>query len=145
MKPTEAQIEKACTDMLEADGWRTIETDLKRLRGLGVQEKGMADRLYVRYRPHPYEIHRDGRDNPRAIGWWQAVLPCQAEVLFIEWKRIREGHKAATKPSQHQLAWHAKERARGALTLIAGIDFEASIEGFIRWYRESGLMRRNIR
>ena len=37
--------------------------------------------------------------------------------------------------------WHTKERARGALTLIAGEDFPASVAGFIGWYQQSGLQR----
>jgi len=30
---------------------------------------------------------------------------------------------------------------RGALTLIAGEDFPASVAGFIGWYQQSGLQR----
>ena len=45
---------------------------------------------------------------------------------------------------QHQVAWHQRERARGALTLLAGVDFPATIEGFAEWYRASGLMRRAL-
>jgi len=36
------------------------------------------------------------------------------------------------------------ERKRGALTLIAGQDFPATIEGFKAWYIGSGLNRRTI-
>jgi hypothetical protein len=35
-------------------------------------------------------------------------------------------------------------RARGALTLIAGEDFPASVDGFRCWYAASGLRRRPL-
>ena len=40
-----------------------------------------------------------------------------------------------------QLAWHTKERARGTMAAIAGVDFAASVRGFKSWYRGSGLAR----
>lgn len=67
-----------------------------------------------------------------------AMCVVRADVMFIEWKK--KGGKAA----QHQKDWHAKECARGALTLIAGEDFPASIEGFAQWYKASGLQRKAI-
>ena len=149
-KVSEAQIQQTCCEMLALDDWRRVRTDMKQLRGMGVQEPGMADDLFIRYCPSPYEIHMDGVDpnNPRAIGWWKKGLECQAQVMFIEWKRIdpragRDGVRS-TKASQKQQDWHTLERKRGALTLIAGEDFSASIEGFREWYRASGLMRNKI-
>jgi hypothetical protein len=129
IKPlSEAHIQKACTDLLELDGWRTIRTDLPHLRGLGVQEKGMPDNLYIRY-----EAVRSGDgDVIKSHPEW-------TDTMWIEWKK--KGGKAA----QHQKDWHQAECARGALTLIAGQDFEASISGFQEFYRASGLMRRNLR
>jgi hypothetical protein len=62
-----------------------------------------------------------------------------AEVLWVEWKRTRRGK--ATKATAKQNDWHRDERSRGALTLIAGEDFPATIEGFQAWYRDSGLQR----
>jgi hypothetical protein len=62
--------------------------------------------------------------------------------MWIEWKRVRNGK--ATKTSLKQDAWHARERARGFLTLRAGIDFPATISGFQEFYRQSGLMQRKI-
>lgn len=125
LKVSEADIEKTCTELLELDGWRTIKTDLKFLRGLGVQEKGMADRLYIRYGPSPRDIQRGStKDN------W---LPEDCEVMWIEWK------SATGKVAAHQKDWHEAERRRGALVLVAGVDFPASIEGFQDWYRSSGL------
>jgi hypothetical protein len=61
-------------------------------------------------------------------------------VLWIEWKRVFSGR--ATKATAHQRAWHEAERALGALTLIAGEHFPATIEGFREWYSRSGLQRR---
>ena len=76
--------------------------------------------------------------------WWtiEAIAKEAGVTSSAIWKRIRAGRKTATKASQRQRDWHAAERARGALTLIAGEDFAASIEGFQDWYRQSGLARR---
>ena len=116
----ESDIARTCSDLLQADGWRMLITDpvSDKSRGKGFGEKGMADRLYLRY---------------------LSGAPA-AEIIWIEWKRTVRGK--ATKATPHQLDWHRDERARGALTLIAGIDFEATIEGFQAWYRDSGLQRR---
>jgi hypothetical protein len=56
--------------------------------------------------------------------------------MFIEWK----APKGVL--SSHQAAWHLAEHARGGLTLIAGHDFPKSYEGFLDWYRKSGLLRK---
>lgn len=137
---SEAHIEATCTNFLELDGWRAIETDPKHLRGLGVSEPGMPDKQYIRY----YK--------GLMPGWPFQQL--WAEVMWIEWKRIRLAetkragftgfHEVTTKKAKHQLEWHERERARGALTLIAGEDFPASIEGFCTWYAQSGLQRKSI-
>jgi hypothetical protein len=66
------------------------------------------------------------------------TTPWRSEVMWIEFK------SAKGKPSKHQTEWHTKERARGALTLIAGIDFPASVLGFVTYYRKSGLNRGRI-
>lgn len=123
---SEADLERYGTDLLALDGWRTLKTDpvSDKSRGKGFGEKGMADRLYLRYGYLP-----STRYEGLAL----------AEVLWIEWKR--RGGRA----EPHQQAWHAVERARGALVLLAGDHFEASPEGFLAWYRASGLMRREIR
>ncbi len=125
-KLSEADIQRTCTEFLELDGWRHLRTDpvSDRRRGKGFGEIGMADDLFIRYwkgcidqtvlKP-PYE------------SWGQ--------ILWIEWKKLR------ALPMRHQTAWHERERVRGALTLIAGRDFPATIEGFIEWYRASGFAR----
>ncbi len=114
----EWMIEAECTKLLEADGWRALRTDpvSDRSRGKGFGEVGMADHLYLRY----------------------DSIYLRAHVLWVEFK------SASGKPKKHQIEWHAKERARGALTLIAGQDFPASIDGFRGWYRASGLNRGNV-
>ena len=132
----ESDIARTCSDLLQADGWRMLITDpvSDKSRGKGFGEKGMADRLYIRY-----GFTQPGFPN---MGIRNANIyhRSQVELMFIEWKRTVRGR--ATKPTQHQLDWHRDERARGALTLIAGEDFPATIEGFQVWYRDSGLQRR---
>lgn len=119
---SEATIQNTCSQFLELDGWRRVRTDLKQLRGMGVQEPGMADDLFIRYESNQVQADNDN--------WGQAL------VIWVEWKR------KTGKAAEHQKWWHAAERARGALTLIAGEDFVASIEGFRAWYFKSGLRRR---
>jgi hypothetical protein len=117
----EAEIQAACVAILEADGWRHLRTDpvSDRKRGKGFGELGMADSMFIRYQSPPL--------GPLGATW------CQ--VLWIEWKR---GLEHAT---PHQVAWHQKERARGALTWIANEDFPATVEEFRAHYRASGLCR----
>lgn len=124
----EALIEAECTKLLEEDGWRALRTDpvSDRGRGKGFGEVGMADHLYIRY-------HLGGKEQTEIN---RALFAEWAQILWIEFK------SASGKPKKHQLDWHAKERARGALTLIAGVDFPASVAGFVAWYAKSGLRRR---
>jgi hypothetical protein len=112
----ESLIELECCRLLAQDGWRILKTDpvSDRRRGKGFGELGMADTLALRY----------GRQS------------AACEVLWCEWKA------PGGKPRKHQLAWHIRERARGAMTMVAGVEFPASVEGFRDWYAKSGLMRR---
>jgi len=136
-KLTEADVQRTCTDLLKMDDWRSLKMepvhDRWRKRGQqGFGELGMADSLYIRY----------GWTKPLIEGDILGTL--LAEVMWIEWKRplpSRLGPKA-TKPQLNQVNWHARERSRGALTLIAGIDFPATTDGFREWYAASGLARR---
>jgi hypothetical protein len=111
----ESLIEAECCQFLVEDGWRILKTDpvSDRSRGKGFGEPGMADTLALRY----------GKQS------------AACEVLWLEWKapggRVRK----------HQVVWHTRERARGALTVVAGWDFPASVKGFWSWYRASGLAR----
>jgi hypothetical protein len=158
----ERDIERTCTEMLMLDGWRELKTEaisersfIARViakvradkilgqysvlleavmrscaRAAGVGELGMADHLYIRYAcDEPWKRKTaDIRDRV-----WRA----HADVLFVEYKRPK-GNATA-----HQRAWHAAERARGALTWIAGEDFKpATFEGFKAHYLASGLNRR---
>ena len=127
----ESDIARTCSDLLIADGWRMLITDpvSDRGRGKGFGELGMADRLYLRYRAWP-KLVQGGSPSPDV-----------AQVLWIEFKRI-DGRGRTTKASAHQLRWIEAERARGALVLLAGVDFPASIEGFLHYYRNSGLARK---
>jgi hypothetical protein len=127
-RASEAEIERDCTAWLELDGWRALRTDpvSDRKRGKGFGELGMADHLYIRYGP----------DLKLPPEWKKPVDHSHAQVLWIEFKRPGQH------PAPHQVAWHQQERARGALTAIAGEDFPATVEGFQIWYRSSGLQRR---
>ena len=127
LKISEAALERTCTDFLALDGWRSLKTDPVRTRewGKGFGEIGMADHLYIRYC-----FFDDLR-----VQYRNAV----SEVMWIEWKRPkREGGKNKA----HQKTWQTAERARGALVLVAGEDFEADYDSFVAWYRKSGLLRR---
>lgn len=162
----EADIQRTCTDFLVAEGWRHLRTDpvsdsatltafrrwvmaqpalhhvstllLQGLskcgRGKGFGETGMADCLYVRY------CNSANPNVPVPQTNRQMYNPL-SELMWIEWKRV-DGKGRTTKARDDQQDWHATERRRGALTLIAGEDFPATIEGFISWYSASGLRRR---
>ncbi len=117
-------IEAECTRLLEQDGWRAWRTDpvSDRGRGKGFGELGMADHLYLRY----CSLSGNGTG---IVG---------DHILWIEFKSSKG------KPAKHQIEWHTKERARGGLTWIAGVDFPASVAGFVEHYRKSGLNRGRI-
>lgn len=142
MKPLlEKHIQQTCTAFLALDGWRPLRTDpvSDRSRGKGFGELGMADHLYIRY------LHRES-----AFPHVQFLGRAHAELMWVEWKRERggTGKKAlftrAEKAKIHQRGWIAAERARGALVLLAGEDFPATIEGFCEFYAQSGLQRRKV-
>lgn len=142
---SEADIERTCTNMLVLDGWRALKTNpvSNRARGAGFGELGMADHLYIRYHDRPALAPDMERDNS------VLVLHAPAQVIWIEWKRVKSVCREtqavkATKAAIHQMDWHTLERKRGALTLIAGVDFPATIECFREWYKSSGLMRKEI-
>jgi hypothetical protein len=119
-RKSEADLERTCTQVLEMDGWRSLKTNpvSRRAHGKGFGELGMADYLYIRYETPPGTRRRG----------------C-AEVCWIEWKR------PGTEAHPHQLDWQAAERNRGALVVLADVDFEATIDGFCAWYEASGLKR----
>lgn len=125
----EKNIQSDCTQWLALDGWRPLRTDpvRDRRRATGFGEPGMADHLYIRYGAHGRGCKCFGKAG--CVG---------AQIVWIEWKRPKSEAK------QHQLDWHAKERALGAVVLLAGIDFPPTVEGFKEYYRNSSL-RRNVR
>ena len=126
---SEAELERICTNILIQDGWRALKTNpvSRRAHGKGFGEVGMADYLYMRY----------GGSFPILFAGCQLVLS-RAQVMWIEWKREKGGVVA-----DHQHDWHTAEREKGALVLVAGEDFPATMEGWIDWYQRSGLMRGN--
>lgn len=127
-KRPEAELQKQADDFLGWDGWRALVTDPPRLRGLGVIEKGIPDRLYLRYQNEiPGLVHKLPR---------HAAILARGEQLWIEWK---------AKGGQHgvdQIRWRKAERARGALVWVAKEDFEPDYDSFVAFYRKSGLLRR---
>ena len=132
----EREIAKTCSDFLELDSWRPIKMEpiSRREWGKGTGEAGQPDYLYIRYRYRSVAVmgHRFGC--PCCHGPYTRMA--DVDVLWVEWK------SPTGKPKPHQLAWHRAERARGALTLIAGVDFPATFEGFRDFYQKSGLARR---
>lgn len=127
LKISEADIERTATEILQLDGWRSfkMEQNFSERKVKVTGERGMPDRLYIRYHYHQHF----------AVGAF-AGAGVASEVLWIEWK------SATGKVSEYQKAWHEAECRRGAVVLVAGVDFPASIEGFKGWYENSGLKRR---
>ena len=147
-KISEAQLSKYIFDLLSTDGWHVfrMEPISRREWGKGTGEIGQPDLLAIRYLPR-------GMCLQCAVAWTDfpptascpqcgeslTVSPGPAEVLWCEVKR--KGAKAQA----NQLAWIEAERRRGALIWLAGVDFDASPEGFFEKYKASGLMRKEIR
>lgn len=130
MKHLERDLEETCSQLLEWDGWRRLKTDpvSRKEWAKGFGEPGMADDLYIRYL---------AGDMILSVPEMNAFLKAPAaEVLWIEWKR------PGGKIRQQQKDWHTHERKLGALTLIAGIDFDATFDAFKAWYQASGLQRK---
>ena len=50
---------------------------------------------------------------------------------------MKNEHLSTLGRALDQHAWHAREQARGALALIVGVDFAATIEGFLDWIRKA--------
>jgi hypothetical protein len=130
LKIREKHIEKAVCDILELDGWRCfkMEQNFSERKMKMVGEAGMPDRLFMRYDWNPATRYAPVEIVGRSV----------SEVMWVEFKA------KGGKPSLVQTLWHSAERRRGALTLIAGIDFPASFDGFMEWYRDSGLMRKRM-
>jgi len=127
---SEANIQQECVKLMQEDGWRALRTDpvSNRSKAKGFGELGMADYQFTR----PFYRHNDDSDTRRMNTCNRAAT----QTVWAEFK-ARKGNVAS-----HQTDWHNKERARGFLTIIASVDFPASVEGFRNWYEKSGLMRR---
>lgn len=123
-KLLEKHIQQQISDLLQLDGWRYLRMEMD-FFGKKAGERGMADALYIRY-----DHARSGCDLQGCL------MRRHCEVLWIEHKRPKGKNK------DHQKAWQRAERARGALVWVAGEDFEPSLEGFKKEYRESRLCRR---
>lgn len=132
----EVDIQRTVCDHLRAEQWRVFEFEqhwderAKKLRG----EPGMPDVLAIRYECPP-EL------NEGFSRFLRDSAASNARVLWLELKRVTKRGQT-TKASQAQLDWHRDERARGALVVVAGCDFPATIEGWLSWYKQSGLARR---
>lgn len=135
LKLSEKHIQETCSGFLELDGWRRLRTNpvSDRGRGTGFGELGMCDDLFIRYYQFLDRFISIVSSRRRSNPWHR--FSAASETLWVEWKAPKG--KTAT----HQKAWHAAERARGALVVVAHQDFEASIEGFAAWYRQSRLQR----
>ena len=119
MKLYESVIERQISDYLSLDSWftRHFELNYSERKQLIVGERGMPDLLAIRY-------HN---------------LSGTANVLWIECKRPGGAVR------RQQREWRIREESRGALVVTLGVDFEASLDAFARWYERSGLRRHVLR
>ena len=119
MKLYESAIERQIAEYLALDGWYTrhFELNYSERKQLTVGEKGMPDLFAIRY-------HN---------------LSGTANVLWIECKRPGGAVR------RQQREWRIREESRGALVVTLGVDFEASLDAFARWYERSGLRRHVLR
>jgi hypothetical protein len=117
-KAVQRELEKhfqswAC-DFMEWHGWRNIRNNPVFAMTIGgavvrSNEKGAPDNVFLYY--------FGTKQSPSAV----------CLVLWIEWKREGED------PDEHQIKWHVKERARGALIWVV----EANREAFEKAYYEN--------
>ena len=107
----EDELERTCTNMLVLDGWRALKTNPVSRRARGAGFGELGMADYLYIR---------------------YLTP---QTLWIEWKRA-DGEAAP-----HQIMWIERERARGALVWLAGVDFDATPEAFWTWYQSRGLCR----
>lgn len=137
---TEEQIRETCCDFLRLDGWtvRRMEPVSDRARGRGANELGMPDVLAMR---SLYEIEKAANESLN-LGYKEQLLRSYTQTVWIEFKRPG----GSCTPLQR--AWHATERARGALVWVMGDPGDpdanitpATIEAFRAHYMASGLAR----
>lgn len=122
----ESSLESGVATLMQLDGWRYFHTEYALTQGgRPVLEPNMPDALFVRYLS---KVH----------GTCMCAMQfgcCCAHTIWVEFKRVGK------KPTGEQKLWHAAERKRGAIVLVAGDTFPATIEGFKLWYASSGLAR----
>ena len=70
------------------------------------------------------------------MAWAQTDMP-EHLLQPYDWAIERADGEAAP----HQIMWIERERARGALVWLAGVDFDATPEAFWTWYQSRGLCR----
>lgn len=114
----ESALERQIADFLALDEWtvRHLELNYSERKRKSVGEPGMPDLLCIRYHAKPH---------------W-------ANLLWIECKTPKGRYRL------EQKAWALRERRWGATVLHMGIDFDASIDGFMAWYQQSGLQCRQV-
>lgn len=121
----ESSIQEGIVTVLRLDQWLVWETDKTRWHKEGARHPlddiGAADLFCCRFPDPPHSL--------------SPAIRVKAEVLFVECKRLN------AQSAPHQKLWHNIMRSRGALVLVLGLDCEASISGFLRFYRQSGLQR----
>ena len=124
----EKHVEEAVCNFLEIDGWRSLKQEQnfsdRKVKVTG--ERGMPDRLFIRYTYPP--------GNSKLLAGhteYSASLQAMCGVIWIEFKA------PGKLPRPEQTAWHATERALGALVMVVD-----SYDDFRRWYLGSGLARR---
>lgn len=122
LKIKESDIQKAVMDYLQLDGWRVFHFEYgfdersKKTHG----ELGMPDLLCIRYLTS------------------NRLVLAGAAVLWIELKSLTGKHRS------EQIVWRKAEAERGGLVWCAGMDFDPTIDAWLKFYRKSGLNRRPI-
>lgn len=122
-KVLEKHIAQAVTEFLRIDEWRVFKQEPLSRAGGGryAGELGMPDLLALRYLP------------PAKIQAVERPIEVKASCGHI-WLEIK---RPGAKPKPHQVAWHEREVAHGALVWIVD-DFDM----FRTRYLASGLARR---
>jgi hypothetical protein len=107
----ERDVTRQVKDYLEFRRWRSVRMMRMTLPGqFSTGEPGMADSLFLYYFDTP---------------------PGASAALWIEFKSPRPGSKR----SAHQLRWHAREKARGAVVMTVSDfdDFERRYKEIFAW------------
>lgn len=114
LRLSEAQVLEQIEDFLRARGWRIFVTGYGEIVKNGrpvavVGEKGMPDRLCIRYGTGSY-----------------------AEVIWLEGKRPKSMGDSGGKLRDDQRDWIRDETVRGASCFVPN-----GLDGFLDWYRQT--------